>query len=215
MKTFLTIVLVLIFPYISVGISVRIAFTEKFVEWEYAKKDFPPDRWGMTREERLELAKLGLRAVLSDEGMEEFKSKRLKNGRNAFTKREIKHMEDVKNFLSLYFPSVYFFTLLWIFGIILLKEPRVLIFSGLFNTLLLIFLGILTFTNYKKAFEVFHNIVFDPYSWKFRYSDTLIRIYPLKFWYDATLFVAILSLIIGFLTIIAGMIWKKKGELKP
>ena len=215
MKTFLTIVLVLIFPYISVGISVRIAFTEKFVEWEYAKKDFPPDRWGMTREERLELAKLGLRAVLSDEGMEEFKSKRLKNGRNAFTKREIKHMEDVKNFLSLYFPSVYFLTLLWIFGTILLKEPRVLIFSGLFNTLLLIFLGILTFTNYKKAFEVFHNIVFDPYSWKFRYSDTLIRIYPLKFWYDATLFVAILSLIIGFLTIIAGMIWKKKGELKP
>ncbi|GAB6065203.1 TIGR01906 family membrane protein [Aquifex pyrophilus] len=214
MRKLIPLILVLIFPYVSIGVATRIAFTEKFVEWEYSKRDFPPDRWGMKKEERLELAKLGLKAVLSDEGMEEFKKKRLRNGRKAFTKREVKHMEDVKKFLSFYFPSVYIATALWILGVIILRKPDILILSGLFNTFLLVFLGILTFTNYKRAFEIFHNIVFDPYSWKFKYSDTLIRIYPLKFWYDATLFVAFLSFLFGLLVAVAGMVWKKRG-LKP
>jgi len=215
-RKLLTILLTLIFPYISIGISVRIAFTEKFIEWEYSKENFPKDRWGMTKDERLELAKLGLRAVLSDKDMEKFRRKKLSNGEKAFTEREIKHMEDVKNLLKLYFPSVYLVALVWFLGVIFLKVPRVLIYSGIFNTIFLIFLSALTFVDYKKAFEIFHIAVFDPYSWKFKYSDTLIRIYPMKFWYDATVFIGVLSFILGIISLFLGIIWKgflkKRGE---
>lgn len=207
-RKLLAVLLVFIFPYISIGISVRIAFTEKFIEWEYSKKNFPKDRWGMTKEERLELAKLGLRAVLSDKDMEKFKRKKLSNGKRAFTEREIKHMEDVKNLLKLYFPSVYLITLVWFLGVILLKDSRVLIYSGIFNTIFLIFLSVLTFVDYKRAFEIFHIVVFDHYSWKFKYSDTLIRVYPMKFWYDATVFVGALGFILGIITLSSGILWK-------
>jgi len=209
MRRLISVILVIVFPYISLGLSARIAFSEKFIEWEYSKKDFPRDRWGMEKEERLKLAKLGLKAVMSDEGMEEFKNAKLKNGRKAFTQRETKHMGDVKRFLSFFFPSVYILALFWISGVILLKSFEVLIWSGVFNTFFLAFLGILTFINYNKAFEVFHNILFDPYSWRFRYSDTLIRIYPMKFWYDGTVFVAVLSFLFGAIVLMAGILGKK------
>ncbi|AAC07797.1 TIGR01906 family membrane protein [Aquifex aeolicus] len=214
MRKLISLILVIIFPYISLGLSARIAFSEKFIEWEYSRKNFPEDRWGMEKEERLKLAKLGLKAVISDKGMEEFKKARLKNGKRAFTDREVKHMEDVKRFLSFFFPSVYVLSIIWIAGVFLLRSFDVLIWSGIFNSLLLLFLGILTFTNYEKAFELFHNVVFDPYSWKFRYSDTLIRIYPMKFWYDGTLFVAILSFLFGILVLFTGILGKKflKGK---
>ncbi|HIP43361.1 MAG TPA: DUF1461 domain-containing protein, partial [Aquifex aeolicus] len=90
------------------------------------------------------------------------------------------------------------------------------IYSGIFNTIFLIFLSALTFVDYKKAFEIFHIAVFDPYSWKFKYSDTLIRIYPMKFWYDATVFIGVLSFILGIISLFLGIIWKgflkKRGE---
>ena len=214
MRRLISFILVIIFPYISVGLSARIAFSEKFVEWEYSKKDFPKDRWGMEKEERLELAKLGLKAVTSDEGMKEFKEVKLKNGRKAFTRREVKHMEDVKNFLSFFLPSVYVLSLFWISAVIFLGNFEILIWSGIFNSLVLLFLGLFTFTKYDKAFEIFHNLAFDPYSWRFRYSDTLIRIYPMKFWYDGTVFVAVLSFLFGIVILLTGILGKRflKGK---
>jgi hypothetical protein len=62
------ILLSLFFPFLLVFLCVRLAFTEFFVELNYRFGDLPPDRWGMGYEERLSIAKLGLRSVLSDEG---------------------------------------------------------------------------------------------------------------------------------------------------
>jgi len=214
MRRILAFLLVLIFPYISVGIAVRLAFTEAFVEWEYGREGFPKDRWGMSDEERLKLAKAGLRAVLSDEGFEEFRKMRLKNGHRAFTPREVKHMRDVKRLLEVYFPSVYILGVLWVLGVFYLREAKVLIFSGLFNMFLIVFLSLLVFSNYERAFEVFHVYVFDPYSWRFRDWDTLIRIYPMKFWEDATVFVGVVSFLIGFFVFLVGVVWERRG-LRP
>jgi len=46
-------------------------------------------------------------------------------------------------------------------------------------------------------FVAFHEVFFDPGTWVFRYSDTLIRLFPERFWRDAFLAIAALSLVGG------------------
>ena len=198
---------VLLSPVIFIGIPTRIAFNEWFIEWEYSKKDFPEDRYGLEDSYRKELAKLGLRAVLSDEGMEEFKKAKLPNGRLAFNSREVKHMEDVKNFLSFFFPLLYSSLIVVALSLLYLRRPesigKALLVASLFSLSLFTAIAVFSLTNYELAFELFHNYVFDPYSWRFRYSDTLLRIYPMKLWFDGTMFVIGMG---AFLCIASGVL---------
>lgn len=205
----LTFIAVILGPIILVGIPIKLAFTPWFVEFEYTMRNLPPDPYGLDSEARLELALLGLESVLSDEGMEKFKKARLPNGRKAFTEREIKHMEDVKGVLEIFNTLFYLAVSVWLAGLIIKRSLRwigkVLVLSSLLT--LLIGLGSLGISlyDYDLAFEVFHNYVFDPYSWRFSYSDTLLRVYPMKFWFDATVFVLSLSVALTFLTLMGGI----------
>lgn len=186
---------ILTLPVLTVLLSVRLAFTEFFVRWEYSKKDFPEDRWGLSNEVRLRIAKLGLRAVLSDEGMKDFKRS------GFFGEREIKHMEDVKELLSFLFPALYVLGVLWLFLTLSLGSKRnigqVLIISGGITQGLVLIIFLISLINYDWLFTTFHNYVFDPYSWRFKDDDMLLRVYPMKFWFDATFFVGSLSFILG------------------
>ena len=42
-------------------------------------------------------------------------------------------------------------------------------------------------------FEGFHAIFFEGDSWLFLYSDTLIRLFPIRFWQDTFLFAALIA----------------------
>lgn len=209
-KLLASLLVILLSPIIFVGVPTRIAFNEWFIDWEYSKADFPKDRYGMEDDYRKYLAKLGLRAVLSDEGMEEFKRARLPDGRPAFTPREIKHMEDVKNFLGWFFPFVYLSVLLSLLSILYLRDRKLvgwtLLGSSLFSLILILGVAFFSITNYDLAFELFHNYVFDPYSWRFKYTDTLLRIYPMKFWYDGTLLVIGMSLLLSLVSLFSGIL---------
>jgi integral membrane protein (TIGR01906 family) len=198
---------ILILPILVVLLSVRLAFTEFFVRWEYSKKDFPEDRWGLSNEVRLQIAKLGLRAVLSDRGMKEFK------GSGFFGEREIKHMEDVKKLLSFLFPTLYLLGIWWLFLTLSLGSKRdigyVLIISGTITDVLVLIVLLISLINYNWLFTTFHNYVFDPYSWRFKDDDMLLRVYPMKFWFDATVFVGSLSFILSSLLQGAGFLLVK------
>jgi integral membrane protein (TIGR01906 family) len=47
-------------------------------------------------------------------------------------------------------------------------------------------------------FVAFHNVFFQPGTWTFNFSDTLIRLFPQRFWRD-------LFLIVGGLTLVGGL----------
>jgi integral membrane protein (TIGR01906 family) len=42
---------------------------------------------------------------------------------------------------------------------------------------------------FERFFELFHGLFFEDGTWLFLYSDTLIRLFPLRFWQDAGLIV--------------------------
>ncbi|MEJ5338759.1 MAG: DUF1461 domain-containing protein [Aquificaceae bacterium] len=205
---FLRAVLVALFPLFITLLLVRLAFTEAFVGFLYRKVDLPPDP--MPYELRLSIAKMGLRSVLSDEGMEEFRSSGL------FNQREIRHMEDVKRLLSFFFNFLYLGLPLWLVGFFAIRSKKemgkVLFFGSLLLEAFIILVIILSAISYEWLFEAFHNLFFDPYSWRFRDEDMLLRVYPMDFWFKATLYTAFGVFCLNILLQVTGFIlWRKSS----
>jgi integral membrane protein (TIGR01906 family) len=47
---------------------------------------------------------------------------------------------------------------------------------------------------FPVVFVGFHRVFFEGDTWLFLYSDTLIRLFPERFWQDAFLFIAVATL---------------------
>jgi integral membrane protein (TIGR01906 family) len=79
--------------------------------------------------------------------------------------------------------------------------------------LLLAAAGALAYTAWDAFFVFFHRVFFSGDSWLFAYSDTLIQLFPVDFWMDATwalVLPAILeSLVLGALA--GGALWRRSG----
>ncbi|MDW8434340.1 MAG: TIGR01906 family membrane protein [Aquificaceae bacterium] len=203
-----SVLLAALLPVLLTLFVVRLAFTEPFLEFLYSKVDLPPDP--MPYQLRLSIAKLGLESVLSDKGMENFKNSGL------FNPREVKHMEDVKKLLDILFTLLYVGLPLWFWGLVFLKNykdiGRVLFFGSLMLEVFVLFVLFLSLTNYDWLFEAFHNLVFDPYSWRFREGDMLLRVYPMDLWYKATIYSALAVFSINLLLQFMGFfMWRKSG----
>jgi integral membrane protein (TIGR01906 family) len=189
--------------------NVFLVATDGFIRHEYDKPSFPADQYpppgGYTlpRAERETLAKLGLASVLRPDGIPLLEEARFeKTGELAFNEREIGHMRDV----NVLFQQVR--RALWIAWIVLLAGALLLFFAGERRALLrslwvsaiasliaLIALGLFMAVGFNVFFTAFHRIFFQRDTWLFLYSDTLIRIYPVKFWFDLSLYLAGMTLV--------------------
>ncbi|RPJ24437.1 MAG: DUF1461 domain-containing protein [Chloroflexi bacterium] len=102
------------------------------------------------------------------------------------------------------------------------KEERYALASavragGLLTSGIIISIALLAVFAWQFWFNTFHLFFFKPGSWLFSYSDTLIRLFPVQFWFDATLTISVLSLIGGLLMAHAGSRWQipiEKAEQK-
>ncbi len=80
--------------------------------------------------------------------------------------------------------------------------------GGLVTAILVALLGVLAVAAWRVWFVTFHQIFFVPGTWMFSYSDTLIRLFPEKFWFDAALTISGLSLLAGVLLALLGWRWQ-------
>ncbi len=206
---------ILISPYVILSASTYIMFKPWFIKFEYDNKRLPPDLWGMKDSLREHFALIGLKAVTQKDGIKDFENATFKGGIKAFDEKEIKHMIAVYNFLrSMFLINKAFVLILFSSFFIFFKYKRdyiykTLIFGGIFSFLVFSVLGVLSYYNYDFMFVHFHELFFGKNSWRFSFTSTLIRVYPLKFWEDATLFLAIFIFFFSFLYLIFGLLLKK------
>jgi integral membrane protein (TIGR01906 family) len=64
-------------------------------------------------------------------------------------------------------------------------------------------IAVLIFTSFTELFTAFHRVFFQGDTWLFFYSDSLIRLFPLRFWQDAFLWMAVFWLLGAVLAIAA------------
>jgi len=206
-------------PVLLITSGMRTALSPIFVHVEYKLPNFPPDSYGFTTEERLHLANNSIQYMTGEISEEEFSALQFPDGTPLFNDREISHMIDVHDLtvsmLALWRILIIFFTILLLAG---WKNNWLRpLFHALENgaklTLTIIF-GILVYVwiNFNQLFTLFHQIFFDGDSWLFYLSDTLIRLFPIKFWQDLFIFIGSFGIITSLILIILGRSIDKEIE---
>lgn len=197
--------LTVIFPILLVLIAARLVMTPLFLQFEYNRPDFPPDPYGFTREDRLSYAPLALDYLLNGAGIEYLADLKFPNGASLYQADELRHMRDVKTLTQIAFGSAVVAGLIALGGVILLRrrrhgELRWALFSGAALTLgIIAAIVLVALVDWEFFFVGFHQLFFAGGTWYFPTSDTLIRLFPEQFWFDA-------ALTIGGITVVTALV---------
>jgi integral membrane protein (TIGR01906 family) len=176
--------------------AVRLLFVPVFLTLEYHMPGFPPDSFGFTLQDRLYWSNIALEYLVNDAGIEFLGDLRFADGSPVYNSRELRHMVDVKiavqSMLTVWRLSLVALVLLalWAWRGGWLETYRRGMGRGGWLTVLLIGTIILfVVISFGVFFVYFHNVFFEPGTWTFLWSDTLIRLFPERFWRDIFLYV--------------------------
>ena len=207
-STILSYLVSFLVPIALIGTALRIMLSPIFINIEYRMPYFPPDVYGFTQQDRLQWAPFALKYLVNSSDVSYLGDLKFENGDPLYNQRELSHMADVKNVvrgaLNAWVISLAILTLLAIFAYLGKWMPDYINglrrggiwMIGLAVALgLIVGVGIVADPNvFEQFFIFFHSIFFKGDSWLFEFSDTLIRLFPIRFWQDAFLWVAILAL---------------------
>lgn len=217
----LKVFILLLIPILVVVGGVSLLATDEYLAFEYGKAGFPPDSFGFTQRERFVLASTNIHYVRAHLPNDEL-SKQTLNGVPVYNAREVGHMADVQAvFQSVFRVWQAAFILLLILGIALWRMgdhvalASALQSGGLLTSGMLLSIALLALFAWQTWFNLFHRLFFVQGSWLFEYSDTLIRLFPLEFWSDATFAISIFSLVGGLLIAFIGWRWRITLEKIP
>jgi integral membrane protein (TIGR01906 family) len=179
---------------------VRLLLTPAFLRFEYSLPNFPPDTFGFSQQDRLYWAQFAVDYLLNSEDISYLGDLRFENGQPLYNQRELSHMVDVKVTMGVAL-KVWYAALLLLVGLGLGAR-----WAGWWNTYLLgmrrgswltVFtlatIILLVILSFGVLFVAFHNVFFQPGTWTFQFSDTLIRLFPERFWRDIFVYVGVLS----------------------
>lgn len=210
----------LLIPILVIGSAVRLLATDQYLTFEYGKSSFPPDPYGYTQRQRFVLASTNIHYIISHLPSDEL-SRQTMNGVPVYNAREVEHMADVlKVFQSVMqvWQIASFLLVLMVYILWHKREHAVLALAvqsgGVLTVALVGSIALLALFAWQVWFDNFHLIFFEPGSWVFSYSDTLIRLFPIKFWLDATLTISLFSLAGGLLLAFLGGRGRKVPSLQ-
>ncbi|MBC7226738.1 MAG: TIGR01906 family membrane protein [Thermoflexales bacterium] len=222
MKTWPRVVSVLVslaLPVVVLAVALRVVTAPWLVRWEYGKPDFPPDPYGLTTKERIRLAEVCVEYLATGAGIELLADLELE-GRPAFNERELAHMVDVQRvFWAILRAGMAAggVVLVGMAGLLARRTTRPLAASALqggavLTLVLLVVVAALMLTSWEVFFTGFHELFFPPDTWTFPTSDTLIRLYPERFWMDVGITIVGVVLIQAGLVLVVASVLRR---LKP
>jgi len=201
LKRILHWLIVVLVPIVLVLGAVRLLLTPVFIQIEYRMPNFPEDSYGFSQEERLDWAEIARQYLLNRAEIEFLGDLTFEDGSPLYNQRELRHMLDVKIVVKAAMGVLYAaLALLVIAGVWARRadwwgQYRLALSRGGWVTVgLLVFLIVAIALSFNTVFVAFHQVFFEGDTWIFRYSDTLIRLFPVRFWRDAFVTVGLLAL---------------------
>jgi len=82
--------------------------------------------------------------------------------------------------------------------------PERVIVGGALTSGLLVVLIALVLLSWRWFFVAFHDVFFPPGTWTFDWTDSLIRLFPDRFWFDAGVLLVGGALVVGVLVMVVG-----------
>jgi len=208
LSNFLSFIVTILTPLSLLGLGLRLLLTPIFLQIEYNMPYFPADKFGFTKEDRLHWAPYAMDYLTNRADISYLGNLRFEDGNPLYTERELSHMEDVKRVTqgALQLWDITLVTLL-LLGLWAWRANWMLAYTrsfwrggwlmmGLALTIgAIVVVGIAINPDvFWEFFTLFHKLFFTGDSWLFYYSDTLIRLFPIRFWQDAFLLAAVVAL---------------------
>lgn len=201
---FLTPFTALLIPFTLIMLGARLLMTPLFPAIEYRLPGFPADPYGFTLEDRLRWARPSIEYLLNDADLSFLAELRFADGTPIYNERELQHMLDVKNVVQMLLRVWYaHLALLVLLGLWAWRSGEMACFrtglrwGGFLTVGLLAAFGAFAAVSFWQFFAWFHSLFFEGDSWIFRYDDTLIRLFPLRFWQDAVLYIVSFAMLSG------------------
>jgi len=208
MKGIFTSIVALATPLVLIGFGVRAVLLPIFPHLEYRSPGFPNDPYGFTGEERVRWASMAWAYLVNDAEISFLGNLRHDDGTTLFNERELQHMVDVKRVLSqgmkVWIGALATTGLLAAIGWKLGLLPQLArglslggwIMVGAAVAVALVVVVGMSFNPdvFWSFFSAFHSLFFEGESWLFPTSDTLIRLFPIRYWQDAFLLGSVIAL---------------------
>lgn len=197
------------------------------IAWDYPAFEYqriPPDTFGFTPEQRLELARGTLDYLQRPEPAPEvihlLEELRLPGtDQPLYNESEISHMIDVKNVAdAMKWVAIVSGAIVLVgLGILLIPRRtrhfgwRTLMFAGLGTVIVLAVIALTILVAWPIFFVQFHELLFPPGTWTFAYTDSLIRLFPEQFWFDIGVLISGATLALGILAWAVGFVMSRRG----
>jgi len=194
--TLLSALIALLTPMFLVLLGVRLLMSEPYLMLAYRLPNFPDDPYGFTLEDRLRYAPYAVQFLLNGAPPDFLANLTFADGTPLYNAREVQHMVDVQAVTQAAMLALAVLSVTTALGAALLArsaEGRAVLRRGLrggalFTWLLLSALIAYILLDWDHFFDAFHALFFAEGTWRFFTSDTLIRLFPIRFWQDAALF---------------------------
>ena len=201
----------LAFPALLVLGAVRLTLTHAFLRFEYTRPGFPSDPYGFSTADRLDLGYYAIDYLLNGEGIEFLGSLALSAEKcwpqgsveetcQMFSEAALGHMKDVKQITNLAFAFGFGLAVVAGSSVVLAWRSaayrqairRGLHLGSILTLAVLVTLVVVIAATWDTAFDVFHDLFFAAGTWRFPFSDTLIRLYPERLFVDAAIAIIVL-----------------------
>lgn len=222
MKTFQLIfrwIVIISTPFVFLMFAVRVMLTPLFLQVEYNLPGFPADPYGFTKEQRLQFSKVSVDYLVNNEGIEFLAGQKIDETTPLYNARELSHMLDVKvlvkQLLNIWtgLLVIWLLLLVWAWRGKWIWDYLLAISNGGWLTLgIIIFMLAAVLVDFDSLFTAFHHLFFEGDTWLFYYSDSLIRLFPMRFWRDAFILTGGITILLALLSAFSRKwIYKKKA----
>ncbi len=201
----------LLVPLAVIGLALRAVLVPPYLQIEYRMPYFPRDDYGFSTQDRIHWATFASRYLVNSSNISFLGDLTFADGAPLFNGRELSHMQDVKRVvqhaLLAWYAALALLAGVWVWSwrtrrlaVVRLGARR----GGWFIVGLALAIGSIVVVGvamnpdvFWQFFAAFHGLFFKGDSWLFAYSDTLIRLFPIRFWQDTFLAAGLIVLIGG------------------
>ncbi len=218
-------------PCLLVAASVRFMLSHEFLRLEYQRPGFPADPYGFSIQDRIEYGALAIDFLFQSGDSSALATQRIPRqvcwqpaaaaaDCRLFNSNELRHLEDVRQIITI------IFALAVICGIVVaavafaawsrpglqLELQRGLRAGARFTLTAIVTLAVVAVAAWDSAFDRFHELFFAAGTWRFPYSDSLIRLYPEQLFVDAAFAIGGLCAFGAAVTLMLTSRWQRRNQ---